>query len=606
MHDKNVILYTTKTIRAIEGWHLSYLENKEDNVLGRKTAKMLGLVLAGSMVISMTSPVADAAAKMSLSKKKITITQGEKVTLKVKKAAKKVKWSVTKGKKVIKLSKKKKASVVITGKKAGKAVVTAKAGKKKLTCKVTVKAANKDVQPTQAPSTQTPSTQAPSTQAPAIKAPATQAPATNTPASSPVTTAPTVSEAPVVSEAPTTAPSESPKANEPVKNIVIDMSKVSAKTFTSSPAALDFSSQIESRFDLSYFKEVKVGYTLEIDEEADIATITGGKIAVASTTDDLDGYSNGIAFSYNLSSTDETSTTIDLSGDKVSGSAVGLNVQPMDSANNYGWPAALKSITITSIEFVAKEGAVYTEGGVKPTPAPTVAPEFESSEFHYDGLDQAWIDANIDPSKPVVAISFDDGPGGYSKFVDYGMQIQNSLKEYGAHATFFYIGAHIEHDEDSRNEVISAKEAGFEVANHSYDSNGLDKEDADIIKEKIQKTDALLKELTGYNNFLFRAPNVAYSDTMFAVIEKPFIDVSVWSNDYVNSTTKEDLVENVTKNLKDGDIINMHSVHEKTAQAVPEILKYCKDNGIQVVGVSELFAIKGKALMTGKKYNNAY
>ena len=70
---------------------------------------MLGLVLAGSMVISMTSPVADAAAKMSLSKKKITITQGEKVTLKVKKATKKVKWSVTKGKKVIKLSKKKKA-----------------------------------------------------------------------------------------------------------------------------------------------------------------------------------------------------------------------------------------------------------------------------------------------------------------------------------------------------------------------------------------------------------------------------------------------------------------------------------------------------------------
>ncbi len=111
--------------------------------MGRKTAKMLGLVLAGSMVISMTSPVADAAAKMSLSKKKITITQGEKVTLKVKKAKKKVKWSVTKGKKVIKLSKKKKASVVITGKKAGKAVVTAKAGKKKLTCKVTVKAANK-------------------------------------------------------------------------------------------------------------------------------------------------------------------------------------------------------------------------------------------------------------------------------------------------------------------------------------------------------------------------------------------------------------------------------------------------------------------------------
>ena len=41
------------------------------------------------------------------------------------------------------------------------------------------------------------------------------------------------------------------------------------------------------------------------------------------------------------------------------------------------------------------------------------------------------------------------------------------------------------------------------------------------------------------------------------------------------------------------------------AEAVPEILEQCKDKGYQVVGVSELFAIKGKKLMTGVKYNNA-
>ena len=41
------------------------------------------------------------------------------------------------------------------------------------------------------------------------------------------------------------------------------------------------------------------------------------------------------------------------------------------------------------------------------------------------------------------------------------------------------------------------------------------------------------------------------------------------------------------------------------AEAVPEILEQCKDKGYQVVSVSELFAIKGKKLMTGVKYNNA-
>ena len=273
------------------------------------------------------------------------------------------------------------------------------------------------------------------------------------------------------------------------------------------------------------------------------------------------------------------------------------------TAPNTNKPSTAPTATPTAV--VPTPTANPAAGASKPTPKPTVAPEFESSEFKYDGLDQNWIDKNIDPEKPVVALSFDDGPGGYTGFVDNGMKIQKALTAAGAHATFFYIGAHIEHDEDSRNEVLAAKEAGFEVANHSYDSNGLNSVGPEVIKEKIAKTDELLSEITGYKHFLFRAPNVAYSQAMYAVIEKPFIDVSIWSQDYQNSTTKDNLVNNVINNLKDGGIINMHSVHEKTAQAVPEILEQCKDKGYQVVSVSELFAIKGKKLMTGVKYNNA-
>lgn len=273
------------------------------------------------------------------------------------------------------------------------------------------------------------------------------------------------------------------------------------------------------------------------------------------------------------------------------------------TAPNTNKPSTAPTATPTAV--VPTPTANPAAGASKPTPKPTVAPEFVSSEFKYDGLDQSWIDKNIDPEKPVVALSFDDGLGGYSEFVDYGMQIQKALTAAGAHATFFYIGAHIEHDDESRNEVLAAKEAGFEVANHSYDSNGLNSVGPEVIKEKIAKTDELLSEITGYKHFLFRAPNVAYSQAMYAVIEKPFIDVSIWSQDYQNSTTKDNLVNNVINNLKDGGIINMHSVHEKTAQAVPEILEQCKDKGYQVVSVSELFAIKGKKLMTGVKYNNA-
>lgn len=527
-------------------------------------------VLTAAMLVGIATPSSSAAAKAKapkLSNTKLSVKEGEKKTIKVKNA-KKVTWSVKSGKKYVTLSNKKKTSVVVKGKKAGKAVVIAKSGKKTLSCKVTVSkktSAN-----------------------------------TNTPKVTPT--------APATDNKGTPAPTATATASdepESVKNVVIDLSKVGDTTFTQSPAFIDFSDQIEDRIDLSLFKELKVGYELQFEGE-DTSLLTGGKIGLANKAEDLTGFANGIAFTYNMMP-GSTSVSVPLE-ETVTGKPVGINVQPMDAGASYAWPASLVSVTITSIELVAREGAVYGTPGTPGTPKPTatpVAPEFESSEFKYEGLDQKWIDENIDPSKPVVAMTFDDGPGGYNEFVDYGMQIQKALKDAGAHATFFYIGAHIARDEQTRNEVEEAWKAGFEVANHSYDSNGLNGVDATTVKEKIVKTDELLAEITGYKSFLFRAPNVAYSPTMFAVIDKPFIDVSIWSNDWNDKVGKDEVVKNVIDNLADGGIINMHSVHEKTAQAVPEILDYCKKNGYQVVSVSELFAIKGQKLMTGVKYGKA-
>lgn len=560
----------------------------------KEVCKSLSYVLMAAMVIGGTIPSSSVAAKKKapkLSVSKATIKVGKKKTIKVKNTSKKAKWSVKSGKKNVSLSKKKKKSVVVKGKKAGKAVILAKVGKKKLTCKITV-TKNKDVKVTPTSTTNTNSLSDTPSDSPAASAsPAATQNATQVPGDD---SSPSPSSSPDV-----------PQEPEEVKDIVIDMTKVGETTFTSSPAYINFSSQLEDRFDLSYFKEVKIGYELEFEGE-DTSKMTGGKLALAPTLANLDGYfDNEVLLTYNMGP-NANSASISLSGANIAGKVVGINVQPMDANAEYGWPATLKSVTITSIQFIAKPNAVYpAPGAPTPTPTPTVAPEFESSEFKYEGLDEKWIAENIDPSKPVVAMSFDDGPGSYGSYVAYGTQIQDALKAAGAHATFFYIGSHIEHDAESRQEVENAYKAGFEVANHSYDSAGLNSASATAIKNKIAKTDKLLTEITGYSNFLFRAPNVAYSETMFAVIEKPFIDVSIWSNDYDSKVDKAAIVSNVTSKLADGGIINMHSVHEKTAQAVPEILEYCKEHGYQVVSVSELFAIKGKKLMTGVKYFNA-
>jgi len=130
----------------------------------KKIKKGFALLLVFVMAVSVIPQSAFAAKKkVKLSKKAVTVAVGEAVKIQLKNNKKKVKWSITSGKKNVTLSKKKKTGVIIKGKKAGKAKVQAKIGKKKYVCKVTVdKAATADndnpnngkttTEPTQVPS----------------------------------------------------------------------------------------------------------------------------------------------------------------------------------------------------------------------------------------------------------------------------------------------------------------------------------------------------------------------------------------------------------------------------------------------------------------------
>lgn len=82
--------------------------------------------------------IVEAASKVKLNKKKVTLYVGKTITLKLKGAKKKVKWSSNK-KSVATVSSKGK----VKAKKKGTATITAKVGKKKYKCKVTVKAKKK-------------------------------------------------------------------------------------------------------------------------------------------------------------------------------------------------------------------------------------------------------------------------------------------------------------------------------------------------------------------------------------------------------------------------------------------------------------------------------
>ena len=102
--------------------------------------KNIAMILSLALTAGLCQTAAPAqAAVPQLSTKKLTIKVGKTARLKVKKTSKKAKWTITSGKKNIRLTAKKKTSVKVKAVKVGKAKISCKIGKKKLVCKVSVK-----------------------------------------------------------------------------------------------------------------------------------------------------------------------------------------------------------------------------------------------------------------------------------------------------------------------------------------------------------------------------------------------------------------------------------------------------------------------------------
>ena len=187
----------------------------------RTLAKVMAVALTVSMV-GVASTDADAAKKIKLSSKSISVAKGatKKVTIKNVKAKKVKKLTVkSKNKKIATVKKAGKTAFKVTGKKAGKSTkvtVKVKVGKKttKLTLKVKVTKAKKVV-PTAAPATTAP-TATPAASASATPAASASTKPATTPSATPVATP---SATPDEATPAPTAPTQPPKPTSPAKQM---------------------------------------------------------------------------------------------------------------------------------------------------------------------------------------------------------------------------------------------------------------------------------------------------------------------------------------------------------------------------------------------------
>ena len=201
-------------------------------------------------------------------------------------------------------------------------------------------------------------------------------------------------------------------------------------------------------------------------------------------------------------------------------------------------------------------------------------------------------DVNIDASKPMVALTFDDGPGERTG------ELLDQLEKYNAHATFFMQGKNIPGKEDF---VKKMKEIGCELGNHSYDHPQLTKLSADKIANQIGTTNNLIQQAAGSTATVMRPPYGAINDTVRSSVGLPMI---LWSIDTLDWKTRnaQSSIDTVMNDVQDGDVILMHDIHTESIDAALVLIPKLEEAGYQLVTVSEMAKAKGVALQNGEKY----
>lgn len=193
---------------------------------------------------------------------------------------------------------------------------------------------------------------------------------------------------------------------------------------------------------------------------------------------------------------------------------------------------------------------------------------------------------NLNDNK-IIALTFDDGPS-----IDTTPQILDKLEKYGVKATFFLCGKNI--NEESKMIMVRQLELGCELQNHSWSHIDMSLINEKEISKEVLDTSRIIYKTVGVKPTFFRPPYILTSQTMFDLIELPFIN-GVACSDWEEDVSSEVRISTLLQNVTDGDIILLHdfSGNINTVNAMDGIITGLWERGFQFVTLSELFRLKG-------------
>ena len=212
------------------------------------------------------------------------------------------------------------------------------------------------------------------------------------------------------------------------------------------------------------------------------------------------------------------------------------------------------------------------------------------------------IRKNLDRTKPMVALTFDDGPSRANT-----ESILETLDKYKGKGTFFVIGNKVG---DNSDLIRTIYENGHEIGNHSWDHEYADDLNEKEQQNEIAKTCEAIYDVLGTLPSVFRCPGGIESDYYREHAGAPIISWSIDTRDWETQSSKatyERITSVFDRHLNlDGDIVLMHDIVDSTPEAVKKICALLNKRGYQLVTVSELAYYRGADMNDGETYSCFY
>lgn len=203
--------------------------------------------------------------------------------------------------------------------------------------------------------------------------------------------------------------------------------------------------------------------------------------------------------------------------------------------------------------------------------------------------------STADPSKPMLALTFDDGPSAHTE------RLLDAFAAYGGKGTFYVVGNMLDGRPDTLRRMAAE---GHEIGGHSWNHRQLTKLSTEELTDQLMSTRAKIYEITGTDAATMRPPYGSCNDQVKAKAGELGIALVNWSVDtldwkYKNADT---VYQAVMDGAKDGAIILCHDLHKTTVDAMERAIPALIAEGYQLVTVTELLTSDGGTINAGKLY----